>query len=483
MVDVTLAGWISRSRMFEQVLQRADVLQQLQRVKSELSQPPDARRRAAAPELPSVTIEGQQMALTDDDLKIAAEELEKAQRRESVESSGQPGFVPISTRRGKMAVALDNRAFVSREPAIGLLQSALEQYHLDKKPATLASTPRVRRGAEQWRPTATRRLLNGFSETDPRWVASLVAMGFKLFRNPHLFKENPVDVRIGTQARMIVVGDWGSGIDRAQKIAKMIRAVIEEGRRNGREQHVVHLGDVYYSGWGWEVDRRFLAYWPVKEEEAGSISSWSLNGNHDMYSGGYGYFDRLLADQRFQRQQGSSYFRLFNDDWQLLGLDTAYRDKELREPQSEWIRQQTTGSQRKTMLLSHHQPFTVYEKDSIKMDATLEDVLRNNGIRAWLFGHEHRCILYSEKLKIKYPRLIGHGGVPVYMSHREDDPFSPPVAYEYRKYIPGGIGGIEHWAPFGFAVLDFDGPKIEARYLYEDGFAFPAREKQPEVIE
>jgi hypothetical protein len=201
-----------------------------------------------------------------------------------------------------------------------------------------------------------------------------------------------------------------------------------------------------------------------------------------MYSGGYGYFNRLLADQRFQRHQGASYFRLFNDNWQLLGLDTAYKDNALFGAQSEWVRAQT-ATQKKTMLFSHHQPFTVYEKHSIEIEPILDGVLRNGSIRAWLFGHEHRCILYDEHLKIKYPRLIGHGGVPVYMTHGERDPFQSPIAYEYRKYISGGAFGIEHWAPFGFAVLDFDEAKINARYFYEDGFAYPARDRQPEIIQ
>ena len=34
------------------------------------------------------------------------------------------------------------------------------------------------------------------------------------------------------------------------------------------------------------------------------MTSWALNGNHDMYSGGWGYFDHLLADERFSRQRG-----------------------------------------------------------------------------------------------------------------------------------------------------------------------------------
>lgn len=466
--------------MIEQVLQRSAILQQLQRVRKDLSRPSSSRRSATAPAAPSVIIDGKPVELTEDDLRFAAEELAKAEEKENLESSGQPGFQPTANRRGAAAAPLDDVAFVSREPALGLLQSALEQYHLDEKPATVATSSR--RGTEEWKPGAQRRLLNQFSETDPAWVASAVAMGLKLFRKPHPFNTNPPDVRIGNRARILVVGDWGSGIDRAQAVSKMMRAVLDEGRQEGLEQHVVHLGDIYYSGWGWECDQRFLKHWPVDAGEADPVGSWSLNGNHDMYSGGYGYFDRVLGDSRFERQQSASYFRLINDHWQLLGLDTAYEEKALHGPQSEWIRQHTTGTNLKTVLMSHHQPFTVYEKGSIEMDETLKAVLGSGAVRSWIFGHEHRCILYGEHLGIKYPRLIGHGGVPVYMTHKEKEPFKAPVAYEYRRYFSGGPFGLEHWAPFGFGVLDFDGPKIRARYHYEDKFIYPSK-KTPEVLE
>jgi hypothetical protein len=468
--------------MIEQVLQRTAVLQQLQRVKAELSRPAGSRRRSAAPATPAIAIDGKPAELTEDDLRFAAEELAKAEAKENAESSGQPGFEPIANRRGgAMAPPLDDVAFVSREPALGLLQSALEQYHLDEKPASVAPATSLRRGVEEWKPGAQRRLLNEFSETDPGWVASAVAMGLKLFRKPHPFNMDPPDVRIGNQSRVLVVGDWGSGIERAQTVGKMMRAILDEGRQRNLEQHVVHLGDVYYSGWGWECDRRFLKHWPVNPGEESTIVSWSLNGNHDMYSGGYGYFDRVLADPRFSRQQAASYFRLLNDNWQLLGLDTAYKENVLFGPQTNWIQQHTTGTNRKTILMSHHQPFTVYEKHSIALDDTLKAVLRSGSIHSWLFGHEHRCILYSEHLGIKYPRLIGHGGVPVYMTHKEGEAFPPPVAYEYRRYLSGGPFGLEHWAPFGFAVLELDGPRVRVRYHYEDKFIHPA--EGPELME
>ena len=91
---------------------------------------------------------------------------------------------------------------------------------------------------------------------------------------------------------------------------------VADALRNGREAHVIHLGDVYYSGLPVEVQRHVLEPWPVTAAQAkAGVTSWSLNGNHDMYSGGYGYYDTLLADPRFAAQHSAdgastSFFRL-----------------------------------------------------------------------------------------------------------------------------------------------------------------------------
>ena len=136
------------------------------------------------------------------------------------------------------------------------------------------------------------------------------------------------------RCRLIVVGDWGSGLPRAQKVAAAMRSYVDDSLKNGIGCHVIHLGDVYYSGWEYEYRNRFLNYWPVHIEEKDKVGSWSLNGNHDMYSGGHGYFGTLLMDPRFSRQGGTSFFKLFNKHWQILGLDTAWDENGLKDPQA-----------------------------------------------------------------------------------------------------------------------------------------------------
>ena len=48
-----------------------------------------------------------------------------------------------------------------------------------------------------------------------------------------------------------------------------------------------------------------------------------------MYRGGHDFYATALADPRFHRQAGKSVFALRNNNWQFLGLDTAYEDKQL----------------------------------------------------------------------------------------------------------------------------------------------------------
>src|SRR5262249_11789806 len=141
-------------------------------------------------------------------------------------------------------------------------------------------------------PEGERKLFEKFSVTDTGWASVLVAEGIRKFRGLRPFNSRPADpVSIGNHARVVLLADWATGIPRAQKVGAAIRQVLFGDGGGGREQHVIHLGDVYYAGWEREYKKRFLPYWPVRSGEQDRVSSWCLNGNHDMYSGGFGYFD------------------------------------------------------------------------------------------------------------------------------------------------------------------------------------------------
>jgi hypothetical protein len=269
---------------------------------------------------------------------------------------------------------------------------------------------------------------------------------------------------------VVLLADWGTGVPRAQDVANSARRFVEEADRLGRDVHVIHLGDVYYSGYKFEYDAHFLKYWPVHPGEADKFPSYCLNGNHDMYSGGHDYFDYLLAEPRFRRQQQCSFFGLQNDFWQILALDTAYVDAQLRDPQPQWVSDTRNGApHKKGILLTHHQPFSSFENIPGDILKALSPVLEKELILAWWWGHEHRCVLYEPRADVRYGRCIGYGGVPIVADNK---PNPPGVIYRYRDFVPGIS---PPFARFGFAVMDFNHDQLHVRYLRENGV--PHREE------
>ncbi len=306
--------------------------------------------------------------------------------------------------------------------------------------------------------------------SDPRWaVCLLTEMYSKATKSRAGFVDRPATVEIDDDAVVILVGDWGSGLPRADAVAQQIRT--ELARYPRRQRIVVHLGDVYYSGTAREFRRRFLETWPV--DPGSEVLSFAVPGNHEMYSGGHGYYSAALADDRFARQNGCSFFAMKNDHWQFLGLDTAYADAGLHGPQATWARQriEAAGPDVKTCLLSHHQLFSSHETTSQKLRADIKPVLATGRVAAWFWGHEHRCIAYQDVVvdddAVRFASCVGHGGIPEYLVMKEGQRKPKPWGYEY---LAKHGNWLEPWNTFGFAVLELSGAVMKVRYVDENGF-------------
>jgi hypothetical protein len=381
----------------------------------------------------------------------------------------------------------DDFAFMPREPVLGLLQSALEvgvDEHgapvevvrmLDDRRSgpTPIVTDRALKDAKL-RVTPEGRRIFGRKEvthpkflSDPRWARSLLAMLHRRLHGRVPF--NPVPATpppLAGDARLVIVGDWGSGLPRAADVAKHMRRALDDPAAARRQKVVIHLGDVYYSGEESEYRRNFLDPWPVRPGEADEIQSYSLNGNHDMYIGGGPYFGVGLADARFKHQAGSSWFSLANDHWQFLALDTSYEDGGLHGDQAAWVRQmRAEHPERKTALLSHHQLFSAYEPGATGLRTKIRWVLQEAPIDAWFWGHEHRCLVYEDLENVRFATCIGHGGIPEYLV--KPGLVSPRgLVYEYRRIHSTDW---QPWNTFGFAIVDLDGDRMTVRYVDERG--------------
>jgi hypothetical protein len=293
----------------------------------------------------------------------------------------------------------------------------------------------------------------GFHSRDPRWLSVLyqrVRTGVR-GKAPFIEHQRLEDFRfpLPDRATVALVSDWGTGNASAIAVARQIAARDPD--------HVIHLGDVYYAGTPREMERNFLNVWRAHGPRRSRY--WGLNANHEMYSGGYGYFDRLLP----AFEQPASYFSLANDRWRLIGLDSAYVTHNFTTPQMAWFAGQLGGGA-KTILLTHHHLFSGFRKRGDALEAWLDPHLSDGRIFGWFWGHEHHLVEYADYRGVKC-RCIGHGSLP----------YVPPD--QLRRRHPVDIVRMEtRPSPIhpsrgihGFALLTFDERTLAIEYVDEEG--------------
>jgi hypothetical protein len=185
-----------------------------------------------------------------------------------------------------------------------------------------------------------------------------------------------------------------------------------------------------------------------------------------MYSGGKSYHDAILGG-RFQQRE--THFYVQNQDWVLVGLDTAYQEHDMPDAEVAWLtRILNQAGDRKVVLFSHHQPFSLLDNQGPNLVHKLQNFLDSRRIFAWYWGHEHRCVLYDQHPKWGvFGRCAGHGGFPYFR-----DTLGPVVQdLTWKKLrgdgdVPGGAildgpnqyvqGAPNLYGPHGYMSLMFD---------------------------
>jgi hypothetical protein len=237
------------------------------------------------------------------------------------------------------------------------------------------------------------------------------------------------------------------------------------------------LGDVYYAGDIDETQTRFLAHWPFR---TGTLNR-ALNGNHEMYTGGRGYFKHILP----LFEQPASYFAFRNEDFLLVGLDTAFEEHDFYGEQMRWLDTLTAAHPcHRILLFTHHQPFSYFEGRSQKLETRLNSLLMQGRIAAWYWGHEHSCTVYDfhEPWKM-YGRCVGHSGFP-YFRHHQVAPPGTPAETTWRKfpkknYVPACrvLDGPnpyikptpQLYGPNGYLTIELRGPEVHETYRSPEG--------------
>ncbi|MBO9631843.1 MAG: metallophosphoesterase [Chitinophagaceae bacterium] len=275
--------------------------------------------------------------------------------------------------------------------------------------------------------------------------------------------------------KLAVIGDCGTGDYTLQRI---MQSIYKE-----KPDYILHVGDVYYAGTptanGPHGDKFFFPgeetsnlnfFWPPDYKGR----SFTLNSNHEMYSGAIGYFNDALdaanggVNSLFSAQKGSSYFVLKMGDWVLLGLDSAYQASTTdafmtgsigspTDVQTKFL-QQYRPNPAKTILFTHHNGFEPDLSAVSPLWAEIRNALGGDPY-AWYWGHVHNGLVYKSPVAIPYAapsfttktyaRCLGHAALPY-------GPIKPPpygqIVWQEPNLKPNGKELYNGWAMLTFTL-------------------------------
>ncbi|MBD3185145.1 hypothetical protein GF312_22890 [Candidatus Poribacteria bacterium] len=241
--------------------------------------------------------------------------------------------------------------------------------------------------------------------------------------------------------------------------------------------YAIHLGDVYYAGTHTEFQNNFTK--PL-ERLIQKARLFALNANHEMLSGGFPYF-QCIDDRRNKSQlheQEGSYFCIRSDQFQIIGIDTAYHTdgRHCENKLVEWLAAQLEYKRTNGMiniLLSANEPYSY--KSGENSDLLIRDMdrfARDGLIDLWFWGNEHYCALYRRAEDAPFiGSCIGHGGYPYSRIDRGDvkGTLRERARFlETRPRFPESTGVRPDRGNNGFAVLSLDKKENTVTLKYID---------------
>jgi hypothetical protein len=288
-------------------------------------------------------------------------------------------------------------------------------------------------------------------------------------------------------ATVALIADWGTGTASAINLLK--------GVAQQKPDILIHLGDIYYSGTPFECQANFKRIVDDVFGRTGAdtdIPVFTMAGNHDMYSGGEGYYGLLKILNPPEMRQEASFFCLRDtaqQRWQFVAMDTGLHDYDpfkvgnvltfLEQPEEKWLAARIEEFPGKTILLSHHQFFSSFAQigsptedgslvpynPSLEMSFQRFQAAGPGRIAAWFWGHEHTLTLYGPYRGLEKGRCIGHGSVPVLTgggSTALTKLLNPP------PFLNVALGIDDHIYAHGFAVVRFLADGSATASYYQD---------------
>lgn len=343
------------------------------------------------------------------------------------------------------------------------------------------------------------------STCDPEWLEAILQYleyfgpGGKKAQVPYITWQSPDDFVLDTlpaNARVALIADWGTGTKDAETLLTHVA--------DKKPDVLIHLGDIYYSGTERETHHNFLDMIDqVFDRTNRPMPVYTLTGNHDMYSGGVGYYELLpqlnpSPPYDPEQAQPASFFSLRSPDgaWQLQAMDTGLHDRDpftvstdvtyLEPREAQWHLdkiERFAADGGKTILFSHHQLFSPFDgigktKDkpadqaayNPKLLETFRPVLERGLVSAWFWGHEHNLGIYQPYGPLEKGRCVGHASIPVFASQTPykvlDDLSDPPALVEADGKAVELLEDADGVYAHGYVMLELDDAarRAEARY-------------------
>jgi hypothetical protein len=290
-----------------------------------------------------------------------------------------------------------------------------------------------------------------------------------------------IEWRVPSKGRIALLSDWGTGYFDAEMVLRAACAFEPDA--------IIHLGDVYFAGTELECRRKFLD--PMRRHahrgsERTPIPIFNMAGNHDYYSGGFGFHWLLGELNDGDAAQPASYFTLRSEDdgWQFLAMDTGYDSRHdvvhshrfgyIPQPDEiEWLEHKLRTFTGRTFLLSHHQAFSnmssmggdeddrepPFDRMNRRMMQIVEPYV--DAVAAWFWGHEHNLMIYEDYHGVK-ARCIGHSGRPMRARTVEEETSWRYAIQGGRLNQRDGTGWLNH----GFEIVDLNGKGNPADVTY-----------------